>query len=103
MLELLLSISAWFMLCLFLLPFLIDIKIQTEQEEISKRAEQLMFEELQGKLMGGQSYSSYSVFDSGIEYKVFWRDSALNGQKEVCVKVEHIAFNSQTEICSSQE
>lgn len=90
------------MICLFLLPIYIDIRSQTEQVEVNQRAEQLMFEELQAQFMNTPTYSNYSVYDSGIEYKVFWRDSVLNG-KEVCVKVEHSSFNFQTEICSVQE
>lgn len=103
LLELLLSLSAWFMLCLFLLPVLIEIKGQIEQEEINRTAEQLMYEELQAQLLGKQSYTGYSVFESGIEFKVLWRDSVLNGDKEVCVKVEHTSFNNKTEKCGLQE
>lgn len=101
MVELLLSLSAISMMCLFLLPLYMEIRSQTEQTRIDKKAEQLMFEELQAQLMGALSYSSYSVFDSGIEYLVTWRDRSPT-LKEVCVKVEHSTLSS-AEICGVQE
>jgi competence protein ComGE len=103
LLELLLSLSAWFLMCLFLLPILIDLNSQTVQAEINKKAQQLVFEELQANLQGNQSSSSYSIFESGVEYQVSWRDSVLNGNKEVCVKVEHNPFQVKTEICGMEE
>jgi competence protein ComGE len=103
LLELLLSLSAWFLMCLFLLPVLIDLGSQTVQTEISKKAQQLVFEELQAKLQGTPSPSSYAIVESGVEYQVSWRDSVLNSNREVCVKVEHNPYQVKTEICGMEE
>jgi competence protein ComGE len=103
LLELLLSLSAWFMLCFFLLPSLMDMRAQTMMTEVHQKAVQLMYEELQAKLLGETSYADYSVYNSGVEYQIYWRDSILKGSKEVCVKVEHITFIDKTEVCTSQE
>jgi competence protein ComGE len=103
LLELLLSLSAWFLIGLYLLPLLIDMTNQYKQLEVNKFARQLLYEELQAKLIDGQSYASYSVFLNGIEYKINWRDSSVPGQKEVCVKVEKNSFHPNTEICGVPE
>lgn len=91
------------MLCLFLLPILMEINSQTEQVKISKKAEQLKFEELEAKLNGSLSYSSYSVMDSGVEYQVYWKDDVLTGNKEVCVRSGKNSFQSETEVCGTLE
>jgi competence protein ComGE len=104
LLELLLSLSAWFMLCLFILPLLIELNNQSLQLEVNKKAEQLLYEELQAKLNDGRSYTSYTTFYHGIEYKIIWRDLASIGQKEVCVKVEKNSYSFQkTELCTVLE
>jgi competence protein ComGC len=103
LLELLLSLSAWFMLCLFFIPLLIDLKIQSQQLEVHKKAEQLLYEELQASIVDGQKYLNYSVSHQGIEYRIEWRDLSLSGQKEVCVKVEKHSFISKTEMCATPE
>jgi competence protein ComGE len=103
LLELLLSLAAWFMLCLFILPMLIELNKQAIQLEVTKKAEQLLYEELQAKLIDGQSYISYSVYYHNIEYKIIWRNQAVIGLKEVCVKVEKNAYFQETEICMVPE
>lgn len=103
LLELLLSLSAWLLIGLFLLPLLIDLTNQYKQLEVDKYARQLLYEELQAKLIDGQSYESYSVFLNGKEFKINWRDSSDPSSKEVCVKVEENSFYPNTEICGVPE
>ncbi len=103
LLELLLSLSAWFMLCLFMIPLLMDVKNQGQQLEVSKKAEQLLYEELQAKIMNSENPVNYSVIHRGIEYKIIWRDQSLPNQKEVCVKVEKHLFILETEKCATPE
>ncbi|MDQ0197315.1 hypothetical protein [Neobacillus ginsengisoli] len=103
LLELLLSLSAWFMMGLFLIPLLIDMTNQFRQLEVDNYARQLLYEELQVKLIDGQSTTSYSKFLNGIEFNIYWRDSSVLGQKEACVKVEKNSFYSKTELCSIPE
>lgn len=104
LLELLLSLSAWLLLSLFILPLLIDLNKQTQQLEVKEKAEQLLFEELQAKIADGQSYpKNYSVLNRGIEYKIEWKNPSTEGPKEVCVKVETQLFISKAEICAKPE
>lgn len=103
LLELLLSISAWLMMCLFFIPILIDLTNQSRKEEVEKKAQQLLYEELEAKLGSDQTYTNYSVFSNSIEYKINWKDSQAPNQKEVCVAVDNNTFLSEMEICGLQE
>ncbi|OIK11764.1 hypothetical protein BIV60_17760 [Bacillus sp. MUM 116] len=103
LLELLLSLSAWFMMCLFFIPIIVDLNSQSKKLEIDKMAKQLLFQELEAKIIEGKLENNYSVVQAGIKYKISWRDSAISGVKEVCVNVEENAFVSKTEICGMQE
>lgn len=105
LLELLLSLSAWLMLCLYFIPLLIDLSNQSWQLEIENKARQLMFEELQGKLLDGATFTNYSVVNNGILYEINWADSSLDIQKEVCVRVEKNSnsFLLDTEQCGVLE
>lgn len=87
LLELLLSLSAWFMLGLFFIPLLIDMTNQAWLLGAERKATQLIFEELQAKLNDPSSFSGYTVSDNGLDYIVEWNESAA-GEKEVCVQVE---------------
>lgn len=99
LLELLLSLSIWFMICLFFIPLLIDLKSQSLQLDVDKKANQLLFEELQANLIDNGIFTSYSVTHNGLEFKIIWRDTPDISQKEVCVKVEKNAIYAETEIC----
>lgn len=87
------------MLSLFFIPLLIDLRNQYQVLEVEKRTQQLLYEELQAKIINNDSYLSYTLFHDGIEYKVLWRDSVVAGQKEVCVQVEKNSFMPKTERC----
>lgn len=87
------------MLSLFFIPLLIDLRNQYQVLEVEKRTQQLLYEELQAKIINNDSYLSYTLFQDGIEYKVLWRDSVVAGQKEVCVQVEKNSFMPKTERC----
>ena len=91
------------MLCLFVLPLLIEVNTQTLELEVKKKEEQLLYEELQAKLVDVPSYISYTTIDHGFEYQIFWKDIVGTAQKEVCVKVEKNSFLQKTEICASPE
>lgn len=103
MLEQLLSLSILLLVCLFLIPLFIDIRNQYRQIEIDHFARQLLYEELQAKLSGGQTDTGYSVFLNGVEYKVNWKNSAIPGESEVCINVDKNSNQFQTEICATQE
>jgi competence protein ComGE len=103
LLELLLSLSAWFMLGMFFIPLLMDLSNQSQQLVRDKKAVQLLFEELQANLTEDRTNSNYSLFHNGREYKVYWNQSSSIGQKEVCVSVEESFFLPRTKICKVPE
>jgi hypothetical protein len=91
------------MLCLFILPQLIELNKQSLQLQVNKKAEQLLYEELQAKLIDGQSFTNYTILYRGIEYRILWSNLAVTEQKEVCVRVDKNAFLLRTEICAVPE
>jgi competence protein ComGE len=103
LLELLLSLSALFMLSIFFLPLLHDLTNQSQQLVRNKKAKQFLYEELQANLLLDRSNSYYSVFHNGIEYKIYWVQSSGNGQKEACVKVDENTILQRIEICAVPE
>lgn len=103
LLELLLSLSAWFMMGMFFMPLLMDLSIQSQQHIRDTMAEQFLFEELQANLIEDRIRSNYSIFHNGTEYKVYWKQSSSNGGKEVCVTVDETSFLPKTEICKVPE
>lgn len=62
------------MVCLFFIPLLIDLKSQSQQLEVDKKANQLLYEELQANLIDNVILTSYSISHNGLEYKINWRD-----------------------------
>jgi competence protein ComGE len=103
LLELLLSLSALFMLSLFFVPLLMDLANQSQQLMRSKMAKQFLYEELQANLIADQTNASYSIFHNGTEYKIYWIQSTVHGQKEACVKVDEKTVLPSTEICAVPE
>ena len=103
LLELLLSLSAWLMLSLFFLPLLIDLREQSLHLELESKAKQLMYEELQSKLINNKTFSNYTSILNGVEYQILWKDSDAVNQKEVCVRIEKSSFLPETEICGFLE
>jgi len=103
LLELLLSLAAWFMLCLFILPLLMELNNQSLQLEVNNKAEQLLYEELQAELVDVPSYTSYTTYHHGIAFQIIWTVLVGNAQKEVCVKVDKNNFLQKTEICAIPE
>ncbi|MEC1522991.1 hypothetical protein P9D43_13360 [Neobacillus niacini] len=102
LLDLLLSLSAWFMMGMFFMPLLIDLSNQSQQLVRDKKGEQFLFEELQANLTEVRTSSNYSIFHNGTEYKIYWNH--LSGiEKEVCVKVDETALLRGTEICKVPE
>jgi competence protein ComGE len=103
LLELLLSLSAWFMISLFFIPLLIELKSQSVQLELDKKVTHLLYEELQANLINNGVATNYSVTHNGLEYKINWRDTPGSSQKEVCVKVEENAIFAKSEKCATPE
>jgi competence protein ComGE len=103
LLELLLSLSAWFMMSMFFMPLLMELSHQSQQLVRDKKAVQFLFEELQANLTEDRTNSNYSIYHNGTEYKIYWIQSSDIGQKEVCVKVDKTAFLPKTEICKVPE
>lgn len=103
LLELLLSLSALFMLSMFFVPLLIDFANQSQQHVREKRAKQFLFEELQANLIEDRTNTHYSITLNGTEYKIYWRLTSVNGQKEVCVKVDENILLPSFEDCAIPE
>jgi hypothetical protein len=103
LLELLLSLSALFIISLFLLPLLTELREQYRQLELENKARQLMYEELQANLVSNRGTSNSTSIQNGIEYQIIWKDSELAGQKEVCVRVEKNSFLPEVEVCGLLE
>lgn len=103
LLEMLLSLSAWLMLSLFCLPLLIELRNQSRHVGLESKARQLMYEELQTKLINNKTFSNYSSILNGVEYQIIWKDTGAVGQKEVCVRIEQNSFMPETEICGLLE
>ena len=101
LLELLLSLSAWFLLLLFFIPILTELANQSQQLVREKRANQLLYEELQANLTEDRTNFSYSLSHNGTEYKIYWTQE--NTLKEVCVKVEGTSLLSKIENCAVPE
>jgi hypothetical protein len=81
---------------------LIDLKNQAWKVEIEQQCYQLLFEELQASIINGQTSPNHSILKNGIEYQISWRDIAVSGQKEVCVKVEN-SLQFEEEKCIQSE
>jgi competence protein ComGE len=101
LLDLLLSLSALFLVTLYLTPMLMDLREQSGRLEIEKTARQLMFQELQAKLIHSNNPANYAITKNGIEYQIYWRE--FSGMMEVCVKVEETPLHSKTEVCGPFE
>jgi competence protein ComGE len=102
LLELLLSLSALLLICLYLLPLIIEIKEQSQRLELENKAQQIMFEELQTQLINKDMNSSYTTIQNKVEYKVNWKNTRVD-QKEVCVRVEKNSYLPEIEMCGILE
>jgi competence protein ComGE len=103
LLELLLSLSVWFMIATFFLTILIDLSTQSQQQLTTQKANQFLFEALQANLMVESNFASYSILNNGTEYNIFWGESSILGKREVCVKVEETIFQPKVELCAMPE
>ncbi|MCM3729778.1 hypothetical protein M3226_30050 [Neobacillus cucumis] len=103
LLELLLSLSTMLMICLFLLPLLMELRDQTSKLEIERTAQRFMYQELKAKIIDSRTISNYAVIQNNIEYKIIWVNTSPAGQKEVCVKVEKNSFHTEANFCGVLE
>ncbi|MFC4800777.1 competence type IV pilus minor pilin ComGE [Neobacillus sp. GCM10023253] len=101
LLELLLSLSAMFLICLVFIPSVTDLRKQSVNFQIEKKMRQIMYEELEAKLIDNRTFANYTLVQNEIRYQITWKDSF--GQKEVCVKVEKTPLHLENEICGSLE
>lgn len=79
-----------------------NIKNQALDLELEKQSYQLVYEELQALTKTGQASSNHSIKRNGIVYQINWKDHAVSGQKEVCVKVEN-PLHVEKEECAFSE
>ncbi|MEH7417693.1 competence type IV pilus minor pilin ComGE [Neobacillus drentensis] len=103
LLELLLSLSTMLMICLFLLPLLMEVRDQTSKLEVMRTAQRFMYQELNAKIIDSRSFSNYTLIQNNIEYKIIWTDTNSAGQKEVCVKVEKNSVHPEANVCGVLE
>ncbi|MEH7309263.1 hypothetical protein [Neobacillus drentensis] len=103
LLELLLSLSALLILSMFLLPLLTELREQSRQLELERKARQLMYEVLQMNLVSNQPTVNSTTIQNGVEYQILWKDSESPNQKEVCVRVEKNSFLPEVEVCGLLE
>ncbi|MBV7507464.1 hypothetical protein KW850_19675 [Bacillus sp. sid0103] len=103
LLELLLSLSALLILSMFLLPLLTELREQSRQLELERKARQLMYEVLQMNLVSNQPTVNSTTIQNGVEYQILWKDSESANQKEVCVRVAKNSFLPEVEVCGLLE
>ena len=103
LLELLLSLSTMLMICLFLLPLLMEVREQSRRLEIEKTAQKIMYEELKARIIDGRIFSNYTIRENNIEYNIIWENLNQTGQKEVCVRVEKNSVYPEANICGILE
>ena len=102
LIELLLSLSALIMIFLTFIPLLIDLKNQAWKLEIEQQSYQFLYEELQASIINGQTSPTHSISRNGIEYQISWRDTAVFGLKEVCIKVENPLYFEEKKCIQSE-
>lgn len=90
LLELLMSLSAWLMLSLFLIPELIFLRDQSKKMQMERISLQILYEELWSKEAGNTSFSNYTVVKGDTQFHILWNEASTNGQKEVCVHFEEV-------------
>jgi competence protein ComGE len=101
--ELLLSLSALLMICLFFTPILIDLSKQSKKLQIEKQAHQLLFEELQSFIINDQPSQDHSTVQNGIAYQILWSSTDIPEQRKVCVKIDKNSFQPEIELCRFTE
>ncbi|MED3624658.1 competence type IV pilus minor pilin ComGE [Neobacillus thermocopriae] len=102
LLELLLSLSIIFMISLYFIPLWINLKEQSKKLEIENKLRQIVYEQLQAKIMDDQLPQNYRINENGVEFYVYWREAS--GLMEVCVRVEnHPPYPVTKEICGLLE
>jgi competence protein ComGE len=103
LLELLLSLSALLIICLFLLPLLIQLRDESQELELETNARKLMYEELQANLISNRQTPNFTSIQNGVEYQINWKDNESAGQKEVCVRIEKNSFRHGVKVCGLLE
>lgn len=101
--ELLLSLTALFMISLFFLPLFADLIRQAQQLETERQADQIIYDELKAFLINEQPLTDRSLLLNGVEYQISWRNTGAAGLQEVCVKVGKHRILSETTRCRYAE
>ncbi len=94
--ELLLSLSIWLVITLFLLPMFIQVSKQSLNTQYSREASKLLYDSLQETLFTGLFKDQLTVERKGKSFTVTKEVS----KNEVCVKYEN-AFKKEVLICDS--
>lgn len=98
--ELLLSLSTWLLITLFLLPLLMLLKDQSVGLQLENTALHLLYDELERKIDEGVSVSDKVVILNGFSYEITWIDDT--SQTEVCVEYKDV-YSSIHKKCKSPE
>ncbi|MEH7107293.1 MULTISPECIES: hypothetical protein [Bacillaceae] len=103
LLELLLSMSALFMICLTFIPLFIQLKKQSDQFAIENKARHLLFNELHEKLSGSTEFNNTSIKENGIVYTISWDNAGTPEKKEACIKIDKTIYRNEPKICETLE
>ncbi|MEK3991165.1 MULTISPECIES: competence type IV pilus minor pilin ComGE [Robertmurraya] len=94
--ELLLSLSIWLVITLFLLPMFIQVSKQSLNTQYSREASKLLYDSLQEAMFTGLFIDQLTVERKGKSFTVTKEVS----KNEVCVKYEN-AFKKEVLLCDS--
>ncbi|MDF2904545.1 MAG: prepilin-type N-terminal cleavage/methylation protein [Bacillus sp. (in: firmicutes)] len=86
--ELLLSLTAWFLITGFLLPIVILLKEQAVQVHLENTAVHLLYDEMERQINEGFLVGNKTEILNGIIYEISWRDDT--SQTEVCVEYKDV-------------
>lgn len=92
--ELLLSLSVWMVLTLFLLPMFIQVSKQSLNTQYSREATKLLYDTLQDYLFTGNLLENSTYERKGQAFKV----SKVMSENKVCVSYEN-TFEKETKLC----
>jgi competence protein ComGE len=98
--EILLSLSIWFLITLFLLPLLIYLRDQSIKEQLKNTALHLVYDELERKIDEGIIDQNRIVTLNGNSFEIKWTDDT--SQTEVCVEYKDVKTGIQ-KICKTPE
>lgn len=96
--ELLLSLSVWIVITLFLLPMFIHVSKQSLDTQYSREATKILYDTLQEHLFTGHSIENSTYVRKGKSFTV----SQVIRENKVCVIYEN-SFKKETSLCDALE